>query len=146
MRLSGRAAPWYLDGLGALYGLPARCLAPWRLRRCHGEDEPPQHYLVGLAEQGGEIADSPRSASTVRRSPSTAASRPVTRPVSFPHGCAQRQVRLGCASDRRQAASRCWYGRAGLSADSATWCGHSRRRRAREISPLRSVIVARDRV
>src|SRR5712672_499288 len=72
MRFSGRAAPWYLDGLGALYGLPARRLAPWRLRpcprrcqeqqhrgrveqQCHDEDEPPQHVLIAGTEQCGEI-------------------------------------------------------------------------------------------
>ena len=64
----------YLDGLGALCRLPARRLAPWRLRpcprrcqeqqhrgrveqQCHDEDEPPQHVLIAGTEQCGEIAD-----------------------------------------------------------------------------------------
>jgi hypothetical protein len=35
MRLSGRPTAWGCpDGLSALYGLPARRLAPWHLRPC----------------------------------------------------------------------------------------------------------------
>ena len=72
MRFSGRPGPW----LGALHGLPGRCLTPSCLRSCprryqeqhhgarvqerrHDEHEPPQHVPVGLAEQGGKIFHRP---------------------------------------------------------------------------------------
>jgi hypothetical protein len=67
MRFPGR-------GLCALYGLPARRLAPWRLRPCprrcqeqqhrgrvqgqrDSEDEIPEHVIVLGAQQGRQIFD-----------------------------------------------------------------------------------------